>query len=252
MNNWDNLTPEEYFNLGLIDRVKFYADNLVIQYFDGFQNPNFLKYYYDGIIKVLFDGLTNKKYTKQISSDLGHFTKVWGIDWHWIVHHIKLDYSNILVAKDILERFDENALVYKYMFYNDCISCKKLYLKNISNNEPKTFIISHLIKNGHNIKFNIKEFKPVIGATIFSYNEYIESFDWDYSTLMHLPYNYHWDKKKQMFTVNTISRKKMIKRRGGFFKSKLINEKERTTLVIEFIKIKKNSLWNNIKCIFKK
>ena len=202
MYKWNSLTSNDYFNLKLSDRVKFYTDTLIVQPIDVFQTPIFLKHNYNGLIEILLDGITNRKSTQQISSNLGHFTKVWDVDWYWIVHHLTLDYCNYIEAKYIEKNRGSDAIVFKQVSKNDCIYCKQLYLKEITTDEPKTFTLSQLIKNGHNLTFNIKEFRPVIGATIFGYDEKAESYHWDFSNLYAVLPDFVWSNKKKKFIPN--------------------------------------------------
>ena len=201
-----------YYKLSIKDRASFYADMLILKPLEA----NWIKRISQKrrLANIIIEAIQNRMSVQQLSSNLGHNWNDLTVDWNWISHHILTDSFNIKRAKEIENYQGKDALVYKQVFREDCPACQNVYLNKPSNgidSEPKLFKLSDLIKNGHNLKFNLNKFKPVIGATVFDYNPDIENFNWDFSSLESVPEHSKWDEIKKSFTIKLTDREKEIR-----------------------------------------
>ncbi len=174
----------------ITNRINLYVDSFILL------KPLRSDYIYSeeliNKIKNLINEVLEKNLPFQkLSSDLGYLTKDWSRDWTWIAHHIVLDHINYKKAVEFLSD-NENALVFKSVFKEDCESCKSLYLQtseNETNKDPKIFKLTELITNGNNLdpkyffESEIKGLKPVVGVSIFGFNNEFEKVYYDYSIL---------------------------------------------------------------------
>lgn len=200
------------YNLDIYNRALFYAEYLILKpllelSFDDYDKKQFS----DLICNNLKDG---NKFTQQMASDFGHYTKNWNFDWHWIAHHIIWDNYNLRLANEIENRrFGEDQIVYKDNSTDKNIEYNKLYLTdpNDDNSQPKLFKLKELIRNGTNIGLDKSNWKPTIGITDFGFYEYHPYDDetneiemahyFDNSSLMTLPNGYEWNREKKEFEL---------------------------------------------------
>jgi len=194
-----------YYKLSLKDRAAFYANALILKPLkvNRFKRTSQKRQ----LAKIIIDAIQNNISSQQLASNLGHHWNDFTVDWDWITHHILTDSFNIKTAKYIEDHQGKDALVYKKVYREDCLNCQKVYLENAANgidSKPKLYKLSDLIKNGHNLKFNLKKYRPVIGTTIFSYNPDIEGFNWDFSTLRWIMPGQEWDDEKKQFLFKEV------------------------------------------------
>ena len=110
--------------------------------------------------------------TRKLASELGHFFKFWGTDWHWVSFHITQDYYSQRRFFERLSFIKHNAsqvLVFKTLEEGSCEKSRKLYLTNPSDlkSEPKIFSLSELLQNGSNLGEEPNKIKPTLGVTDF-------------------------------------------------------------------------------------
>jgi hypothetical protein len=142
---------------------------------------------------------------KKLSSELGHLTGLWNIDWLWIIHHISFDYRNQMIAFNNIKLSEIGRIkYYKYIPMNYYEIAESIYLKSIETREPKLFDFNELYKNGSGLKKKSTDFKPVIGATLWDgfNNEF-----WDMTELRVLTSDYSWSNDKKDFELKPFNRK---------------------------------------------
>jgi len=142
---------------------------------------------------------------KKLSSELGHLTGVWDIDWTWIIHHISLDYRNQMIAFNNIKLNEVGRIkFYKYIPINYYKITESIYLKSVETREPKLFDFRELYKNGSGLKEKPTDFEPVIGATLWGgfNNEF-----WDMTELRILKNDYTWNNNTKMFELKPYKRK---------------------------------------------
>ena len=198
--------------LAIYDRALDYVDKLIVGPLETHGHHQFDEYDRKQLVDIIRDTLDHpNKSTQQLASDFGHYTKNWGIDWHWIAHHITWDFYNLRQAKTILEMVGSDKTVFKQTDKKASPECCRLYLtdpKNI-NSEPKAFKLADLIANGSNPGKSKQDWKPVIGVTDFGYYEYHPYGDpnceketghyYDNSSLSAKPEWYIWDEKNRKY-----------------------------------------------------
>ena len=200
----------EYFWFSLEDKIRFYYKFFIEDFIKLDKCVKPLDSYKDRIMALLFDELNLYEYnnfgnrifkegncskgSQKLSSDLGHLTKCWDIDWLWIVHHIIQDYVNVSIALNLLE--NKSYFIYKYIPNKYYSAAENIYLENVITRKPKVLNINEIIKNGHGLKANPSKFLPVISATLWGgySNEY-----WDETEIIGIPDGYIWHDEKMMF-----------------------------------------------------
>jgi hypothetical protein len=204
----------KYFRYSTEKKVEFYFNIFIGQFR---KNSPCVRSFKSEIKQLLFDELDsfcfgnnylypNGKYgARKLQSELGHLTNNWSIDWSWIVHHIILDYRNIGVAQNLLKKgLDKKILVYKYVPDKYYDFAKRIYLKNIETKEPRIFELTQLMKNGHGLHPIIKEYKPLVGTTLWK--GFNNDF-WDLTELRTIKDEYIWNADKRMFVLKPYERK---------------------------------------------
>ncbi|WP_179019406.1 hypothetical protein [Winogradskyella forsetii] len=199
------------YNFDKYNRAIFYAEHLILKplselKFDDYDKKQFAD--------LICDGINKSKSIQQLSSDFGHYTKNWNIDWHWISHHILSDYHNLRRASELQNMmFSENKLVYKELPKYLNPEFNKLYLTDPKNPEsqPKLFKLNELIENGTNIGLKKSEWKPTVGITDFGFYEFHPYNDitndkeiahyFDNGILTTLPTGYEWNVNEKEFKM---------------------------------------------------
>lgn len=194
------------------DQALHLVDKLIINPLELYGHHKFDEYDKKQLVDIVLDTVNNpNKFTQQLASDFGHYTKNWGIDWDWIAHHILCDFYNYRQATTILNMFGPNSLVIKQVEENASPICRKLYLTdpNNINSEPKVFKLSDLLTNGSNAGKAESDFKPVVGVTDFGYYEYHPYEDleeekevahyYDNSSISSKPSGSIWDEDKREY-----------------------------------------------------
>ncbi len=212
---------ENHFDYSTKKKVDFYFHFFLTPFFKS--HPQIRRTQKE-IKGLLFEELSNycfngkypypsgKYGIRKLQSELGSLTGDWSIDWMWILHHITLDYKNIELARNLMKSYQgQRFWVYKYLPAEYYDFAEKIYLKNIETKEPKIFDLKTLIENGVGLRSNMKEYKPVVGVTLW------KGFDndfWDMTELKLIGENYHWNSNKRMFEINhykrTIDRKSKV------------------------------------------
>lgn len=142
---------------------------------------------------------------KKLSSELGHLTGIWNIDWSWITHHILLDYRNQMIAFNNIKLSEIGEIkFYKYVPQNYYKVAESIYLKSIETREPQLFDFHELHKNGTGLKENTTNLKPVIGATLWG--GFNNDF-WDMTELRILKSDYSWNNTTKEFESKPYCRK---------------------------------------------
>lgn len=145
---------------------------------------------------------------KKLNSELGHLVG-WNIDWYWILHHIILDYRNIIIALHLKEKYkNEKVLVYKYVPTNNIAIAGNIYLKDCTSREPRCFELDELFTQGFGLKANTENIKPIIGVTLW------KGFDnnyWDLTELKMFRQNYEWNCIEHRFIMKPITNRPNIK-----------------------------------------
>lgn len=142
---------------------------------------------------------------KKISSELGHLTGNWNIDWAWIIHHILLDYRNQMIAFNNIKSNEIGDIkFYKYVPQNYYKIAESIYLKSIETREPQLFDFHELHKNGTGLIENTTNLKPVIGATLWG--GFNNDF-WDVTELKILKSDYSWSNITKEFELKPYCRK---------------------------------------------
>lgn len=140
---------------------------------------------------------------KKISSELGHLTGIWNIDWLWIMHHILLDYKNQMIAFHNI-KLNESGEVkfYKHVPKDYYPLADSIYLKNVDTREPHLFDFKELYQNGSGFNKKTKNMKPIIGTHLWQgfNNNY-----WDLTELGIINKNYIWDSNLQSFELKPYS-----------------------------------------------
>ncbi len=198
------------YNLDIYNRALFYSEHLIMKPLSEFKFDDYdKKQFADLIYNNLND---SSKFTQQMASDFGHYTKNWNVDWHWIAHHIIWDNYNLRRANEIQNMmFGNDQIVYKEISTDKNLEYNKLYLTdpNDSHSQPKLFNLKELIENGTNIGKDKSNWKPTVGITDFGFykfhpyedekNELEIAHYFDNSSLMTLPNDYEWNAKEKDF-----------------------------------------------------
>jgi len=162
-------------DLTTYDRALDHVDKLIVRPLETHGHHQFDEYDKKQLTDIIQNTVDNPdKFTQQLASDFGHYTKNWNIDWDWISHHILWDFYNFRQAKSILDMFGSDRTVIKQLDKTDSPESCQLYLTdpNNINSEPKAFKLKDLITNGSNLGKTKEDWKPVIGMTDFGYYEY--------------------------------------------------------------------------------
>ena len=207
-----------HYNFTLIESVNFYF-YFFIASIDGYKL--IFKKFEKQIKELLYNQLSAYKFQRgnwyinhdmnflsiqRCRSELGHLTKVWDVDWDWIIHHIESDYREIGKCKNLIETFgDKEIYVYKKLPDKYYKTAENIYLKNTNTREPKIFKLSKLFKNGYGLKPKIRKFKPVIGVTLWSG---LSNEQWDLTEIKRFDINQYWDRDIKGFRYKKQDSKK--------------------------------------------
>jgi hypothetical protein len=174
----------------------------------------------------------NNTHTSKLASELGHFFKFWGTDWHWVAFHITQDYYSqrkLFETLSFLKRDPNQVLVYKSLGKNSCEKSRQLYLTNFTDlkSEPKVFSLNELIQNGTNLGVEPNQLKPTLGITDFGtfkdkFEEVHLIYDEYYLNTKDFPDDV-WDYSQQTFVPNK-QRKEHLKEFSKFVKTEIRKE----------------------------
>jgi hypothetical protein len=120
---------------------------------------------YENLIKDEIKlGIEQRRGKRSIMIEIGKKTGDWQRNLGRIV---QTEYQNIYQegrAAQILERYGEDAQVYKDVFPGACRWCIKLFLVNGIGSKPIVFKLKDLINNGNNIGVKPLDYKPTISS----------------------------------------------------------------------------------------
>ena len=221
----------------LAKHVDIYVKWVLDRMRDYFENE-----YDKRLLKTLIETQLEKcSDTKKLASELGHFFKFWGTDWHWVAFHITHDYYSqrrFFERLSFLKQDHNQSLVFKTLEKSSCEKSREIYLTNSSDlkSEPKVFSLSELLNNGSNFGKELNEIKPTLGATDFGIYK-------DKDGEVHLIYdefniqtkeypNDIWDYAKQNFVPNK-AREEHLKNISKYIKTEIRKENGALTSTLE-------------------
>jgi hypothetical protein len=135
-------------------------------------------------------GIEGRKSVGTITREIGRRTKDWEKNFGRIV---ETEWNNVFQegrAMEVIEKYGDEALVYKEVFPGACRHCIRLYLTEGIGSKPKLFKVSQLVENGTNIGRKVEDWVPTLGS-VHPYCRCI---------LYHVNKGKEWDEEKKDFT----------------------------------------------------
>jgi len=152
---------------------------------------------YRGIIKKeAVESIKNRVTVGEFARSLGHKTGDWARDFGRIADFVLHQAYDEGRAMSILEKYGDEALVYKQVLEGACDHCISAYMTNGLNSKPIVFKVSELIANGDNIGRKTKSWLPVVGPM----------HPFCRCTIFGVPKGLKWDEKTKDFTAPVSQR----------------------------------------------
>ena len=172
---------------GLANKSKAYMSDIVLDH------ERKLREKYEEVIHDEIErGVLDRKAIGSVISEIGHKMEDWQRDWGRIV---ETEMNNIYQegkAQSIVDKYGEDAQVYKDVYPKACRHCISLYLTGGIGSQPKLFTIEELINNGDNLNKKVADWKAVVGST----------HPFCRCDLRRLPKGYKWNEETQRFELD--------------------------------------------------
>lgn len=198
------------------DQALFYCNQFIVRPIVNYGHLDLDEYDLKQICDIIKEAITSYTTAQKLASNLGHYTKCWNVDWHWIAEHILHDYHLIDKAGGYFDTYGGDIEVYKTVDNTHSPKAMELYLTDPDNpkSEPKTFKLGELVQNGSNLGKQESQFKPTIGVTDFGFRKYFVGGNPELEELEHYYDNTYlhrksrgmmWDEEQMRYVIDPKS-----------------------------------------------